>query len=359
MSKRALICGISGQDGAYLARLLLEKGYHVTGTSRDAQVASFSNLVRLGIRDRVELESMVLTDFRSTLQTLAKARPDEVYNLAGQSSVGLSFQQPVETMESIGLGVLNLLEAIRFLGRDIRLYNATSSECFGDTGGKPADEDTPFHPRSPYAVAKAAAHWMVVNYRDAYGLYASNGILFNHESPLRPARFATKKIVAGACAIKQGAAGRLQLGNIDVSRDWGAAPEYVDAMWRMMQLETPTDLVIASGRTHSLREFVEAAFAEVGLDWRQHVDVDDSLRRPSDIPYSAGNADKAGRLIGWRAQSGMREVVRIMVADEMGVCRPDVRLPQRPKHLRRSTTSGRSRTTCPSILQQAASMMHD
>ena len=317
MTRRALICGVSGQDGAYLARLLLDKGYHVTGTSRDAQVASFANLAKLGIRDRVVLESMVLTDFRSTLQTLKKAEPDEVYNLAGQSSVGLSFQQPVETMESISVGVLNLLEAIRFLGRDIRLYNASSSECFGDTGGNAADEATPFHPRSPYAVAKSAAHWMVVNYRDAYGLHASNGILFNHESPLRPARFVTRKIVAGACAIKRGEARRLQLGNINVSRDWGSADEYVVAMWRMVQLERPADLVIASGRTHSLQEFVITTFEAVGLDWRAHVDVDDSLRRPSDIPYSAGNAAKAAEIIGWRAKSGMREVVEMMVEAEM------------------------------------------
>lgn len=317
MSKRALICGISGQDGAYLAKLLLAKGYQVTGTSRDAQVSSFSNLVRLGIREEVTLESMVLTDFRSTLQTLRKAMPDEVYNLAGQSSVGLSFQQPVETMESVALGTLNLLEAIRFLELETRLYNASSSDCFGDTGGQSADEDTPFHPRSPYAVAKAAAHWMVVNYRNAYGLHACNGILFNHESPLRPARFVTRKIVAGACAIKRGETERLQLGNLEISRDWGAAEEYVDAMWRMVQLDQPTDLVIASGRTHSLGEFVAAAFEAVGLDWRAHVDIDDSLRRPSDIPYSAGNASKAQRLIGWKATSGMREVVAMMAEAEM------------------------------------------
>lgn len=317
MSKRALICGVSGQDGAYLARLLLGKGYQVTGTSRDAQVASFGNLATLGIRDCVELDSMVLTDFRSTLQTLKKAAPDEVYNLAGQSSVGLSFQQPVETMESISVGVLNLLEAIRFLGGGIKLYNASSSECFGDTGGKPADEETPFHPRSPYAVAKAAAHWMVVNYRDAYGLHACNGILFNHESPLRPARFVTKKIVAGACAIRRGEQQRLQLGNIDIARDWGSASEYVDAMWRLMQLDRPDDLVIATGMTHSLEDFVASSFAAVDLDWRAHVDVEASLRRPSDIPYSAGNAAKAGRLIDWRAKSGMREVVRMMVEAEM------------------------------------------
>ena len=190
--RTALICGVSGQDGAYLAKLLLEKGYHVVGTSRDAQVANFGNLDRLSIRDQVELESMVLTDFRSTLQTIRKAKPDEVYNLAGQSSVALSFQQPVETMDSISVGTLNLLEAVRFLGSEIRVYNASSSEAFGDTGAEAASEETPFHPRSPYALAKAAAHWAVVNYREAYGLFAANGILFNHDSPLRPERFVTK-----------------------------------------------------------------------------------------------------------------------------------------------------------------------
>jgi len=319
LAKRALICGVSGQDGAYLARLLLAKGYEVTGTSRDAQVATFANLAALGIKSRVTVESMVLTDFRSTLQTLRKIEPDEVYNLAGQSSVGLSFQLPVETMESISVGVLNLLEAIRFLGGDIKLYNASSSECFGDTGGKPANEMTPFQPRSPYAVAKSAGHWLVVNYRDSYGIRASNGILFNHESPLRPERFVTKKIVAGACAIKRGETNRLQLGSISIARDWGAAPEYVDAMWRMMQLDSPTDLVIATGKTHSLEEFVATAFKQVGLDWRSHVDVDVGLKRPSDIAFSAGNPAKANRLIGWHATSGMREVVQLMMQAEMGL----------------------------------------
>lgn len=307
---------MSGQDGAYLAQLLLGKGYVVTGTSRDAQVSPFSNLTALGIKDRVALDSMVLTDFRSTLQTLSKVEPDEVYNLAGQSSVGLSFHQPVETMESISVGVLNLLEAIRFLGRPIRLYNASSGECFGDTDGKPADETTPFHPCSPYAVAKAAAHWIVANYRDSYGLFACNGILFNHESPLRPARFVTRKIVAGACAIERGEAKLLQLGNIDIARDWGFAPEYVEAMWRMVQLDTPTDLVIATGRTHTLQEFVTTAFDELGLDWRTHVNLDESLYRPSDILYSAANPAKAKRVIGWSASSGMRDVVRNMVEAE-------------------------------------------
>src|SRR5947209_591969 len=231
--KRALICGVSGQDGAYLAKLLLEKGYHVVGTSRDAQVANFGNLDRLSIRDQVELESMVLTDFRSTLQTIKKAKPDEVYNLAGQSSVALSFQQPVETMDSISVGTLNLLEAVRFLGSEIRVYNASPSECFGDTGAEAASEQTPFHPRSPYALAKAVAHWAVVNYREAYGLFAANGILFNHESPLRPERFVTKKIVCAACRIRAGRQKAVKLGNLAIQRDWGWAPEYIEAMWRI------------------------------------------------------------------------------------------------------------------------------
>jgi len=192
--KKALICGISGQDGAYLAKLLLDKGYSVCGTSRDAQISGFHNLSQLGIRDTVKLESMSLNDFRSVLQVLAKIEPDEVYNLAGQTSVGLSFEQPVETLESIATGTLNLLEAIRFTGGKIKLYNASSSECFGDTGGKAAEENTPFHPRSPYAVAKATAFWEVANYREAYDLFACSGILFNHESPLRPARFVTQKL---------------------------------------------------------------------------------------------------------------------------------------------------------------------
>jgi GDPmannose 4,6-dehydratase len=318
MPKRALICGVSGQDGAYLARLLLSKDYHVTGTSRDAQMAGFENLVRLGIRDQVDCVSMSLIDFRSTLQVLDKVRPDEVYNLAGQSSVALSFEQPVEAMTSISTGCLNLLEAIRFIGQGIRFYNASSSECFGDTGGRAADETTPFRPRSPYGVAKAAAHWTVVNYREAYGVHAVNGILFNHESPLRPYRFVTKKIVAAACAVAKDRKQKLRLGGLDIKRDWGFAPEYVEAIWRMTQLDLPTDLVIATGQTHSLREFVSAAFEGVGLDWSEYVEVDDTLRRPSDIAYSAGNAALAQRLIGWRPQSTMKDVVRLMLEAELG-----------------------------------------
>jgi GDPmannose 4,6-dehydratase len=237
--KTALICGISGQDGAYLAQLLLSKGYNVCGTSRDAQVSSFSNLVKLGIRDRVKLESVALNDFRSVLQVLTKIQPDEVYNLAGQTSVSLSFEQPVETLESIATGTLNLLESMRFFNKPIKFYNAGSSECFGDTNGEAATESTPFRPRSPYAVAKAAAFWEVANYREAYNLFACSGILFNHESPLRPERFVTQKIVSTACRIAAGSSEKLLLGNIEIERDWGWAPEYVEAMYLMLQQDEP------------------------------------------------------------------------------------------------------------------------
>ncbi len=311
--KKALICGISGQDGAYLAKLLLSKGYIVCGTSRDAQISSFRNLLRLGIREEVKLESMSLTDFRSVLQVLAKIQPDEVYNLAGQSSVGLSFEQPVETLESIATGTLNLLEAIRFTGGHVKLYNASSSECFGDTGDKAADETTPFRPRSPYAAAKAAAFWEVANYREAYGLFACSGILYNHESPLRPERFVTQKIVAGACRIARGSREKLHLGEISVKRDWGWAPEYVEAMYLMLQQEEADDYAIATGESHSLEEFVATAFSCVGLDWRDHVVTDASLYRPTDIACGRGNPAKAKEKLGWQAQYKMHDVVRMMV----------------------------------------------
>ena len=314
--KRALIFGISGQDGAYLADLLLAKGYEVHGTSRDAEMANFSSLKALGIADRVDCHSAALTDFRSTLQVIARVEPDEIYNLAGQSSVGLSFQQPVETLESIAVATINILEALRFLGGPVRFYNAGSSECFGNTGEAPADEATPFHPRSPYAVAKAAAFWEVANYRDSYGLHACSGILFNHESPLRPKRFVTRKIVAGAVAIAAGRMDKLTLGDLSIRRDWGFAPDYVEAMWRMLQRQAPEDFVIATGQSHSLEEFVAAAFAEVGLDWRDHVAIDAGLMRPSELRQSAGNAGKAERLLGWRAQVLMPELVAQLVAAE-------------------------------------------
>ncbi len=316
MKKTALICGVSGQDGAYLSRLLLEKGYRVIGTSRDAQLSEFRSLVKLGIKGQVVLESMALNDFRSVIQILDKYTPDEIYNLAGQSSVGLSFMQPVETLESISVGTLNLLEAIRFLGKKIRFYNAGSGECFGDTNGQAADESTPFHPRSPYAVAKAAAFWEVANYREAYGLHACSGILFNHESPLRPERFVTRKIVAAACRIANGSQENLKLGNLDISRDWGWAPEYVEAMHLMLQQVEADDYVIATGRPSSLEDFVNVAFRSVGLDWQAHVEQDKSLLRPSDLKIGFGNPKKANEKLGWRANMYMHDVVKMMIEAE-------------------------------------------
>ena len=311
----ALIFGISGQDGAYLAELLLQKGYTVAGTSRDAQVSGFGNLHRLGIRERVRLESAAITDFRSVLQVLARVNPNEVYNLAGQTSVGLSFEQPVETLESVALGTLNILESLRFLGRPIRFYNACSSECFGESGEQPADEGTPFQPRTPNAAAKAAAFWQVANYREAYGLFACSGILFNHESPLRPERFVTRKIVAAARRIAAGEQKeKLRLGNMAVERDWGWAPEFVDAMWRMLQAPAAGDFVVATGESRRLEDFVARAFACVGLDWREHVESDPALFRPTDLRRGWGNPDKARRELGWEPHVKMDEVVRRMVA---------------------------------------------
>ena len=313
--KRALICGVSGQDGAYLAKFLIKKGYEVFGTSRDAQVSPFSNLHKLGIRDQVTTLSMALNDFRSVLSALSKVEPDEIYNLSGQSSVGLSFEQPVETMESISLGTLNLLEAVRFLSSDIRLYNAGSSECFGDTGGVPATEGTPFKPRSPYAVAKCAAHWQVDNYREAYDLFACTGILFNHESCLRPERFVTRKIIEAARRIATGSNERLVLGNIKIVRDWGWAPEYVEAMWRMLQENSPDDFVIATGKSVMLEQFVELAFNGFGLDWKDYVETHVDLYRPSDLAESHANPSKAKEILGWQARYNVNDVVKFIVED--------------------------------------------
>lgn len=316
-SKKALICGISGQDGAYLAKLLLEKGYEVHGTARDAQISIFKNLSLLGIKDLVHLHSMALNDFRSVIQTIARIQPDEIYNLAGQSSVGLSFEQPVDTLESISVGALNLLEAIRFINLPARFYNAGSSECFGNTDGKAADESNLFHPRSPYAVAKSAAFWEVANYREAYDLFACTGILFNHESPLRPERFVTRKITKAACRIASGKAEKLHLGNVSIARDWGWAPEYVEAMWRMLQQEKPEDYVIATGETNTLQDFIAEAFSSVGLDWQEHVVIDPSLLRPSEIMVSRANPSKAFERLGWKATLKMRDVIQMMIKDEM------------------------------------------
>ena len=318
---KALICGVTGQDGAYLAQLLLARGYEVFGTSRDAQMSSFANLRQLGIYDSVVKLSVAINDFRSVLQAIQRVGPDEIYNLAGQSSVGLSFEQPVETLESTSIGVLNLLEAIRFTGRSIKFYNAGSSEVFGDTHGVAANEQTPFHPMSPYAVGKASAYWIVANYREAYDLFACTGILFNHESPLRPMRFVTRKIIAAACRIAAGSREKLRLGNIAISRDWGWAPEYVEAMYRMLQLDAPADFVVASGRPRKLEDFISLAFEAVSLDWRDHVEVDPDLFRPSDILVGFGDSAKAHAVLDWQAECGLEQIVEKMMAAEMDAAR--------------------------------------
>ncbi|MBT6928539.1 MAG: GDP-mannose 4,6-dehydratase [Waddliaceae bacterium] len=313
--KKALVCGVSGQDGAYLSKLLLSKGYDVIGTSRDATTSTFAGLKKVGVYDDIEKVSMAISDFRSVASVLKKYRPDEIYNLAGQSSVGLSFEQPVETIDSIVTGTLNILEAIRFEERDIKFYNAGSSECFGDIGDTPADENTPFKPRSPYALAKASAYNLISVYREAYGLFACTGILFNHESPLRYERFVTQKIVKAAARIAAGSKEKLKLGNIDIYRDWGWAPEYAEAIWLILQQQKPQDFVVATGKTISLTEFVEKAFAYFNLDWKEHVDVDESSLRPLDIHMGKANPKKAEEILGWKATSDVDDVVRMMCDD--------------------------------------------
>ncbi len=314
MSKTALICGVTGQDGPYLAQLLLSKGYKVIGTSRDAEASTFSNLYKLGLKSQVTLTSMSLNDFRSVLQVITKYEPVEIYNLSGQSSVALSFSQPVETMESISAGVLNLLEAVRFTNKKIRVYNAGSGEAFGDTGEEPANEETAFRPRSPYAVAKAASFWQVENYREAYDLFACTGLLFNHESPLRPQRFVTQKIINGAKEIAAGNLKYIVLGNLDIMRDWGWAPEYVEAMWLMLQTQAANDYVIATGASYSLEKFVEKSFELYGLDWKKYVQVDKSFFRPLDINISKADPSKAKAQLSWQAKTTLDQVISGMAA---------------------------------------------
>lgn len=308
---------MSGQDGAYLAQFLLGKGYAVFGSSRDAHASTFPNLYKLGIFDRVVKESISPTDFRSVLQAITRIEPDEIYNLSGQSSVGLSFEQPVETLESIAIGTLNFLEAIRSFRVDTRFYNAASGECFGDTGTHAANELTPFRPRSPYAVAKAAAYWEVANYRDAYDLFACSGILFNHESPLRPQRFVTRKITSAVARIARGSKETLELGSLNTRRDWGWAPDYVEAMWLMLQQQSADDFVIATGCTASLEDVLAYAFSHFDLNWRDHVRVDEQAYvRPTDIHEGRADPSKAQERLGWTATRKMPDVIGLMLAAE-------------------------------------------
>jgi GDPmannose 4,6-dehydratase len=311
--KTALICGVSGQDGAYLAKLLLGKGYEVWGTSRDAEGQSFQNLRRLGIHNDIRLISMLPGEFRSVCKAIERCRPTEIYYLAGQSSVGLSFEQPTETIQSVAIGILNVLESCRMVDDTIRIYHSGSSECFGDTDGSAANEMTPLHPQSPYAIAKATGFWLVSNYRAAYGLFACTGILFNHESPLRPERFVTQKIVSAARRIAEGSIETLYLGTLDIARDWGWAPEYVEAMWKMLQQPQADDFVIATGNTHTLEEFIEQAFAELGLNWREHVKRSDDLMRPTDLKISRADPSKAKRVLGWQPKTDMSGIIKGML----------------------------------------------
>lgn len=317
-SKTALICGISGQDGAYLARHLLNLGYRVAGTTRALQTPPPANLVRLELAAQVELHENTLQDREAVSALLATVMPDEIYHLSGQSSVGASFEHPRDTWDSIVTPTLNLLEALRADKRSARFFLAGSGECFGDTGGAPADENTAFRPQSPYAAAKAAATWAVANYRTAYDLFACTGLLFNHESPLRPARFVTQKVVAAARAIAAGSQERLRLGNLKIVRDWGWAPEYVEAFALMLAQDTPRDFVIGSGRKTALRDFVRLAFQQQGLDWRRHVIVDNGFFRRNEVPVSVANPAAIERQLGWKATLAIEDIVRFLVDGEKG-----------------------------------------
>ena len=315
--KKALIFGISGQDGSYLAQFLLNKGYSVFGASRDAQTTSFANLHKLGIFHNLKLLSSTVSDFRSVINIIDSVEPDEIDNLAGQSSVGLSFNQPAETLESICIASLNLLEAIRFIDTNIRFYSAGSVECFGDTGNIRANEHSPFRPRSPYAVAKAASFWQVANYREAYGLYACTGVLSNHESMLRPNRFVTSKIVSSACNIYNGLEHKLMLGNIGINRDWGWAPEYVDSMWRMLQQPVAKDFIVATGASHSLEYFIELVFQRLDLNWRDYVHIEDTLLRPTDIATSLIDPSEIKKSLQWTAKTLLPDLVDKLVESRL------------------------------------------
>jgi GDPmannose 4,6-dehydratase len=312
----ALVTGITGQDGAYLAQLLLEKGYHVVGAFRRASLVSTARLDALGITHEVELVPFDLTDHGNMRRTIERSEPDEIYNLAAQSFVGVSFEQPVTTGEITGVGVVRLLEAIREVNPHIRFYQASTSEMFGKAPA-PQSEETLFYPRSPYAASKLYAHWTTVNYRESYGMHASSGILFNHESPLRGAEFVTRKITLAAARIKHGLQNDLKLGNLEAKRDWGYAKEYVEAMYLMLQSPDPDDYVIATGETHSVRDFVEAAFEAADLDWENHVVTDPAFLRPAEVDLLLGDRTKAKEKLGWEPKTSFEDLVGLMVEADL------------------------------------------
>jgi GDPmannose 4,6-dehydratase len=311
--KTALITGITGQDGSYLAELLLEKGYKVYGLVRRSSTVTFERIRH--IQDRLELLSADLTDQNSLFYALEESRPDEVYNLAAQSFVQTSWTQPVLTGDVTGLGVTRMLEAIRIFDRErrIRFYQASSSEMFGKVQAVPQDEDTPFYPRSPYGVAKVYGHWATVNYRESYGMFAASGILFNHESPRRGLEFVTRKVTDAAARIKLGLSNELRLGNLDAQRDWGFAGDYVRAMWMMLQHERPEDFVVATGETHTVQKLVETAFTAVDLDWRQYVVQDPRFMRPAEVDLLVGDPSRAKTELGWEPEVDFYQLVQMMV----------------------------------------------
>ncbi len=315
--KNALITGITGQDGAYLARLLLDKGYQVFGTYRRLSTPNFWRLQYLGIFDRIHLIPADMVDAASIISAVNISQPDEIYHLAAQSFVGASFAQPVSAGDITGLGVARILEAIRESSREIKFYQASTSELYGNGNSPPQSETTPFNPCSPYSAAKLYGYWLTVIYRQAYGIFACNGILFNHESPVRGLDFVTRKISNSVAKIALGLQDRVALGNLEARRDWGYAPEYVESMWLMLQQPRPDDYVIATGETHSVRDFAQKAFAAAGLDWEEHVDVDQKFLRLLDVECLQGDPSKAKRLLGWEPAVKFDDLVDIMVKEDM------------------------------------------
>ena len=314
--KKALITGINGQDGSYLSKFLLHRGYEVYGILRDSTVHNLDNLEFLGVKGQLELLPANLSDLSNVIRLVDKIIPDEIYNLAAQSSVALSFQQPIGTIEFNILSTINLLEAIRIRNTKIKFYQASSSEMYGKVMTFPVNEETVLHPVSPYAISKATGHWMAVNSREAYGLFSCCGILFNHESVLRAEHFVTKKILSTAVRISKGSQEELRLGSIEIKRDWGYAPYYVEAMWLMLQQDNADDYVIATNEVHSLKEFIQIVFDSLGLDWENYVIIDKNLYRPSEIDVMYGSPEKAKRKLGWRYDLSFEELVKKLVKEE-------------------------------------------
>ena len=320
---RALITGVTGQDGSYLAELLLDKGYQVAGMVRRSSTVSFERIAHL--MDQMEFVSGDLLDQLSMVEALRSFEPEEVYNLAAQSFVQTSFSQPVLTGETTALGVTRLLDAVRLVDTSIRYYQASSSEMFGKAAEVPQTEATPFHPRSPYGVAKVYGHWITVNYRESYGLHASSGMLFNHESPRRGLEFVTRKISHGAARIALGQESELRLGNLDAKRDWGFAGDYVEAMWQMLQQDEPGDFVVCTGETHSVREFCQVAFGHLGLDWEAHVVIDEEFIRPAEVDLLVGDASRATKVLGWSPTVDFEGLVTMMVDADMALLEGQLR----------------------------------